>query len=412
MMRSYRYVARSGAIDRVEGVLQADTATGAARALLARGLFPVDVSELGGGGGLVDRLGPVAALLQRTGARSLDSQQLALFARRLGDLLDAGVPMQRAVEQLHRQTRQRRVRTVLADIARRVRGGESLSHALESQGEVFPRSLVGAVEAGETSGGLVPILQGLADLYEKEDDLRRTVRGAMLYPALVLVVSLATLLVMILYLLPRLSGLYVDLGQELPAPTRFLVAVSEVCRVGGPAIAAGLVAVGAGLAVLRARSARFRRVLAQALLRLPLVGRIVLGREVVRFAHTLASLVGGGVPLMRALWFAARSAGNPLIGEELRGFGRRVGEGASLSAVLAASRLGDDALVVMVQVGEEMGRLPDALAKACRVYERELRDRMKVVTTLLEPMLIVAIGLVVGFIVFSMMLPIMELDLA
>jgi type II secretory pathway component PulF len=122
--------------------------------------------------------------------------------------------------------------------------------------------------------------------------------------------------------------------------------------------------------------------------------------------------VGGGVPLMRALWFAARSAGNPLIGEELRGFGRRVGEGASLSAVLAASRLGDDALVVMVQVGEEMGRLPDALAKACRVYERELRDRMKVVTTLLEPMLIVAIGLVVGFIVFSMMLPIMELDLA
>ena len=412
MSRAFRYVAKSGPGDRVEGVMQADSASGVARALLSRGMYPVDVAELSSRHGLADRLGPLGPLWRRLTRRRLETGDLALFARRLGDLLDAGVPMQRAMEQLHRQTRHRHLRAVLADAARRVRGGESLSRALESQGAVFPRSLVGAVAAGETGGGLVAILQSLADLYEKEDDLRRTVRGATLYPALVLAVSVATLLVMILYLLPRLSGLYADLGQQLPAPTRALVAVADFCSRQGPVVAAVLAVAAVAFLVLRARSARVRRLLAAALLRLPVIGRIVLGREIVRFTHTLASLVGGGVPLMRALWFAARGAGNPVIGEEVRGFGRRVGEGASLSGVLERSRLGDDALLVMVQVGEEMGQLPESLTKASRVYERELRDRMKVVTTLLEPLLIVGIGLVVGFIVFSMMLPIMELDLA
>jgi len=276
---------------------------------------------------------------------------------------------------------------------------------------MFPKSLVGAVEAGETGGGLIPILLGLAELYEKEDELQRSVRAALLYPVLVLVVSLATLLIMFLYLLPRLSGLYSDLGRQLPAPTRILIAASDFFQSSGVFVLVLIVVLLAGAAVLRARSERFRSLLASGLLGTPFFGRIVLNREIVRFAHTLASLVGGGVPLMRSLWFASRSSGNIVVARELRGFGQLVGEGASLSEVIGDSRIGDNVLVMMVQVGEEMGQLAPSLEKACRVYERELRERMNVLTTVLEPVLILSLGLIVGFIVFSMMLPIMELDL-
>ena len=410
-MKDFRYVAKIGPGGRVERVMQGESAAGVARALVAKGMFPTDVSEAQADHGVIGQLGFLQGLRQRVPRRQLSSQSLALLTRRLGDLLDAGVPMQKATQQLHLQTKDGTLKEVLGSLAQRVRSGESLSHALAGYGALFPASLVGAIEAGETSGGLTPILLGLADLYEKEDDLQRTVRAALLYPTLVLVVSFATLLMMFLYLLPRLSVLYQDLGQQLPGPTRFLIATSSFFQTYGMSVLVLVAVLVAGLVILRARSARFRRLVALILLKTPYVGRIILNREIVRFAHTLASLVGGGVPLMRGLWFASRGSGNAALSAELRGFGQRVGEGANLSEVIGDSRIGDNVLVMMIQVGEEMGQLAESLEKACRVYERELRERMKVITTVLEPMLIVTMGLIVGFIVFSMMLPIMELDL-
>ena len=410
-MKRFRYHARSKTGDRLDGVVHGESAAGVVRSLLAQGVFPTDVHDADRPGGSLRRFLPCASHELWSRGRTFRSQDLGLFTRRLGDLLEAGVPMQWAMEQLHRQTRDRRLRAMLGAVSQRVRGGDSLSVALDAQGTAFPRSLIGAVEAGETGGGLTSILHGLAALYEKEDDLQRTVRAALLYPALVLVVSVATLLIMFLHLLPQLSTLYDDMGQDLPGPTRALIATSTWFGSHGlPAIGAGVALVLAGL-VAHARSARLQRLVADGVLRTPVLGQVVRNREIVRFAHTLASLVGGGVPLVRGLWFASRSATNPVVRDELRSFGQRVGEGASLSAALASSRLGDATLVMMVEVGEQMGSLPDALEKACRVYERELRDTMGTITTLLEPLLIVAIGLVVGFIVFSMMLPIMELEL-
>jgi type II secretory pathway component PulF len=411
-MKAFRYIAKAGPEGRVEGVMEAESVDGVSRALLAKGLFPIEVSEaVGRGSGLFGRVGVLKGLWQRFERRSLSSQSLALLTRRLGDLLDAGLPMQKALAQLHLQTKERVLRRVLESVAFRVKSGESLSRALSGYGNLFPRSLIGAVEAGETGGGLIPILLSLADLYEKEDELRSAVRGAMLYPALVMLVSAATLTVMFLYLLPKLSVLYADLGQELPGPTRFLIDLSAFLQSHGAWLLLGILIVAGTVGWFHARSPRFQRAVATGMLRIPFIGRLILNREIVRFAHTLASLVGGGVPLMRGLWFAARSSGNAAIVDELSGFGQRVGEGASLSTVLSESRIGDNVLVMMVQVGEEMGQLPESLRKATRVYERDLREKIKVVTTVLEPMLIVTLGLIVGFIVFSMMLPIMELDL-
>lgn len=410
-MKAFRYIAKSGPGNRVEGVMEGESTSGVSRALIARGLFPVEVAEVDSGGGAFNRVGVVKRFWQRMASRPLNSQSLALFTRRLGDLLDAGLPMQKALQQLHAQTKERSLRNVLRSVTVRVESGESLSQVLSGYGSQFPRSLVGAIEAGETSGGLITILQSLAELYEKEDDLQRTVRAALLYPALVLLVSAATLVVMFTYLLPKLSVLYTDLGQDLPGPTRFLLSTSAFFQTYGILVLVGVLLLLLGVVFLHGWSARFRLLVALAVLKTPFVGRVILNREIVRFAHTLASLVGGGVPLMRGLWFASRCSGNAAVVAELAGFGQRVGEGSSLSAVIGESRLGDSVLVMMVQVGEEMGELAQSLEKACRVYERELREKMKVVTTILEPMLIVFLGLMVGFIVFSMMLPIMELDL-
>lgn len=411
-MKAFRYIAKAGPEGRVEGIMEAESASGVSRVLLAKGLFPVEITEAGAGRGrLFARVGVFKDLWQRYERRSLGSQSLALLTRRLGDLLDAGLPMQKALAQLHLQTTEKVLRQVLESVAFRVKSGESLSRALSGYGNLFPRSLIGAIEAGETSGGLVPILLSLAELYEKEDDLGRAVRGALLYPVLVLLVSAATLTVMFLYLLPKLSVLYSDLGQQLPGPTRFLIGLSAFLQAYGLALLLAILVVVGAVSWIYARSERFQRWVARVVLRIPFIGRIVLNREIVRFAHTLSSLVGGGVPLMRGLWFAARSSGNAAIVAELSGFGQRVGEGANLSTILSESRIGENVLVMMVQVGEEMGQLPESLEKACRVYERELRERIKVVTTVLEPLLIVSLGLIVGFIVFSMMLPIMELDL-
>jgi len=410
-MKVFRYIAKGGTGDRVEGTMESESASGVSRTLVAKGLFPLEVTEAHPESHVLTQTGLLQKLWRRVEQRPLKARSLALFTRRLGDLLDAGLPMQKAVHQLHAQTRERVLKTALRSVAFRVTGGESLSQSLSGFGSLFPQSLIGAVEAGETGGGLIAILQGLAELYEKEDDLEKTVRAALLYPTLVLLVSAATLVVMFTFLLPKLSLLYTDLGQELPGPTRFLIDVSAFFESYGTLIlAVGVVLLG-GLILLHGRSLRMRRLVSLAVLKLPVAGRIVLNREIVRFAHTLASLVGGGVPLMRGLWFASRCSGSPGLEAELEGFGQKVGEGASLSAVISESSLGDGVLVMMVQVGEEKGELAGSLEKACRVYERELRERMKVITTVLEPMLIVFLGLVVGFIVMSMMLPIMELDL-
>lgn len=410
-MKAFRYIAKIGPGNRVEGVMEGESVTGVSRTLVSQGMFPIEVTEIFGERGVFSQMGFLKGIRQRFERRQLSSQSLALFTRRLGDLLDAGLPMQKAMEQLHAQTRDRALRNVLRSVSFRVKSGESLSNSLSGYGALFPRSLIGAIEAGETGGGLITILQGLAELYEKEDDLERTLRAALLYPTLVLLVSAATLVVMFTFLLPKLSVLYSDLGQELPGPTKFLINSSAFFQTFGPFVLVVAALLLLGVTILHARSSRFQQMTAAFVLKLPGVGRIILNREIVRFSHTLASLVSGGVPLMRGLWFASRCAGNAAIVEEISAFGQRVGEGASLSQVLSESRLGESVLVMMVQVGEEMGQLAQSLEKACHVYERELREKMKVITTVLEPMLIVILGLVVGFIVFSMMLPIMELDL-
>ena len=395
----------------MEGLVEGESSAGVSRNLVARGLFPVSLSEVASEGGTPGNVGFLRNLLQRIGAQRPNSQALALFTRRLGDLLDAGLPMQKAVQQLYLQTKEKRLKQVLRSVAFRVKGGDSLSQALAGSGSFFPKSLVGTVEAGETGGGLTQILCSLAELYEKEDDLERTVKAALLYPTLVLVVSAATLVVMFTYLLPKLSVLYSDLGQDLPGPTKFLIDFSTFTQTYGAVILAVVSALLLVFLFVHSKSPRLQMLVSRTKMKLPFVGRIILNREIVRFVYTLASLVGGGVPLMRSLWFASKSSGNAAFAAELEGFGPLVGGGASLSSVIGGSLIGESILVMMVQVGEEQGELAQSLGKAGRVYERELQDRMKVITTVLEPLLIVFLGLVVGFIVFSMMLPIMELNL-
>ena len=201
-MKAFRYTAKGKSGNRVEGIMEGESTSGVSRALINMGMFPLEVAEAYSEGGVFNQVGVLKGFWRRMENRPLKSQSLALFTRRLGDLLDAGLPMQKAVYQLHAQTKERTLKRVLRSVAFRVNNGESLSQSLSGHGALFPLTLLGAIEAGENSGGLTAILQGLAELYEKEDDLERTVRAALLYPSLVLLVSAATMVVMFTFLLP------------------------------------------------------------------------------------------------------------------------------------------------------------------------------------------------------------------
>lgn len=410
-MKVFKYYAKTGPGDYIEGVLEGETASGVARVLVSKGLFPikvVDVEDTGNGllnNGLANLLG------RHVGRKRLDSPALALLTRRLGDLLDAGLPMQRAIQRLHDQTEDKTLRKVLKSVAYRVRNGDSLSRSFCGYGSLFPQTLIGAIEAGETGGGLVGILNGLADLYEKEGDLKRAVKSALIYPTLVLSVSVITLVVLFNFLLPKLSVLYSDLGQALPMPTQILLNLTSFFESYGLVLFGFIIACVVGFRFFYAKSKWFSLKVASLVLKIPFLGRIIIFNEIVRFSHSLACLVGGGVPLMRGLQFATNCVENKAVVADLNEFGTKVSEGNSLSDVVSRSCIGESVLVMMLQVGEERGELAQSLGKACRVYERELDSRLKIITTIIEPVLIVFLGLVVGFIVFSMMLPVLEVDL-
>lgn len=401
----FRYRAKSADGEALEGVVDADTLEAATRSLVARGLFPVDVvAPEASGSGRAFLLGG-----ERGGRLGLNER--ALFLRQLGDLLAAGVSLVEALTMLGQQAESPAVARRSARLAEAVREGTSIATALEEQPGTLPDSLVAVLRAGEASGSLDAVVVSVADRLEKEASLRDEVRQALIYPAIVTVASALTLAVLFGFLIPRLSGLYVDMGQQLPAPTRLLLVTADLFRTWGGVAVLGL---GTAWLIFRwrvRRSPAFAERVGAVLLDVPRLGQVVRAREVVQFAGTLSTLLKGGVPVLESLRLVTRACGNPAMARQLGDVHERVQHGASMSRALAAQPAFHGPLITMVEVGERGGRLAAALDRAAIYYGRTLESRLKDFVRFLEPALIFFLTLVVGFIVFSMMLPILELNL-
>jgi general secretion pathway protein F len=395
-MEAFRYQALDTTGRPVSGVLQADSPREARTQLRAQGLLPASI----------DRVDQRARL---PWARGISANELSLLTRQMATLLAAGLTMEQALAALVDEAEAPLTREVLAGVKAEIMSGASLARALGGYARSFPEFYRALVEGGEESGALPTVLQHLADYLDARQALRQKTSLALLYPVLVGVVAVAIVAGLLVYVVPQVVKVFQQSRQALPLLTRALIALSEFLRAAWPYLA--LAAAGGTIAArLALRRNGPRRRWHAFLLRLPWLGPLIRGIDTSRFASTLAILVGGGVPLLAALASGARAMGNAVMREAVERAIVRVREGASLARALGESRVFPPLLVHLVASGELSGKLEQMLNRAAHLESQALERRLAIFLTLLEPVMILAMGAAVLLIVLAILLPIIEIN--
>lgn len=403
-MQKFLYKAKDGRKQLMEGILEAETERGALSKLSQMGYFPLSIQK--------EEAGPQRQASSRsfsifTGIRRRD---ITFFTRQLSDLLEAGLTLMRALNVIQDQTENPRLQEILGDIVSHVRDGKSFSDALAVYPKVFPPIYVSMVRSGEVGGILGGVLARLADFSEKEEELQGKVRAAMAYPALICLVGMGTVAVLLIFVVPKLVLLFQDVGQVLPLPTQILIAVSNgVAKYWWVALL--IAALGGFLGRRQSLPQGARLAIDRIKLRLPVWGSLIKKVEIARFARSLATLLSHGVPILQAMQSVYQATGNEMLKGELQKIGDQLRGGTTLSQGMRQSRIFPNLVINMVSVGEEAGSLDRSLIKIADTYEREADRAMKMMTALVEPVMILVMGSVVGFIVVSMLLPIFQIDI-
>ncbi len=402
-MAAFRYEALDNTGNVCHGVIEADVLRQARLRLREQGLMVVAVNpvsdesvEKGEG--------------RRWGFRSgISSAQLSLLTRQLATLLEAGLTIEQAFSALIAQTKNEAVRQVLAGVRAELLEGHTLAQAMGRYGRVFPDIYQALVKAGEASGELGHVMLRLADYTESRQALRQKVGLAFVYPAIVTLVALLVVTGLLIYVVPQVVGVFQQSHQSLPLLTRLLIALSSLLQASWYYLLGALVGVGFGVhALLRREELRFRW--HSLLLRMPVVGSLVSGINTARMASTLAILTGSGVPLLVSLQAAAGVVGNLPMRRALEEAARKVREGAGLSRALDVSGLFPPILIHLIASGEASGRLDAMLERAATQQEQEVGSYTSVLTSLLEPLLILVMGGVVLIIVLAILMPIIEMN--
>ncbi len=404
-MAVFEYSALDASGKKVSGIIDADSAAAARQKLRAARIFPVSVHEARAGEVKPERQ-PFSLGRRR---RRIRPAEAAMLTRQLATLLGAGFPLVPALDTLLSQGRSHTFNRILAQVKDSVVAGSSFAAALARYPGTFSTLFINMVRAGETSGTLEIVLDRLAEIGEKQEELKNRIRSAMTYPLLMLAVGLLVLFFLLTYIVPSITTIFSDMNQVLPAPTRFLIRLSALVQSGWWLM---LLAV-AGLVVLvrmLGKTAKGRFLIDRSLLRLPAVGALVRKMAVARFSRTLGSLLENGVVLLAALEIVKNVVGNVLLADAVAAAAREVGKGQGLGNALAASRVFPDLPIQMISVGEQSGQLEAMLYKVADVYENEVQATILRMTSLLEPVMILLMGIVVGFIVLAICLPIFEMN--
>lgn len=410
-MAAYRYAAADASGKETTGVLEADSARAARQLLRGRGLVPLTVE-------------PVVSEAQKQAlslaiGRGLSQTELAVITRQLASLLGAALPVADALTVMVEQSEKQSVRELMAAIRTDVLGGSSLSKALARHPRQFPDLYRALIAAGEESGKLGSVLQSLADYIEERARLQQKITLAFVYPAIVTFVALAVVIGLLTYVVPQVVQVFANTKQALPLLTRALIATSDFVR-GYGWIVAALVAAGAFVVNRALRIDAVRMRWHQRILRLPVAGVLSRSINTARFASTLAILVGSGVPMLRALQAAGETLTNLAMRARVTAATQRVREGFSLAKALRADadeerraghlKLFPPVLIHLIASGEATGKLPEMLARAADIHAREAERRALFFTSLLEPALILTMGVIVMLIVLAVLLPIIEIN--
>lgn len=399
-MPTYRYKAYNASGSSVAGVVDADSERQALQQLKGQGLMPREVREEGTTEGAAKRF---------SFRRGVSAADLALFTRRLATLVASSIPLFEAMGSLQEQEENGALRQVLSRVRDRIAEGASLSRAFAAEPGTFGESYVSMVAAGEASGALDAVLERLADFLEEQEQVRSRVASALAYPILMVVVGGGVMLFLLTVVIPRIVSIFEDSKAALPLITVALIKVSHFLR-GWWWVLAGLAIASVPLyrkAMLR-DDLRLKR--DRLLLRLPLAGGMLQRLILSRFARVLGLLLSSGVPIIRALEITSEVLVNRVYRGFLRGVMEEVAQGGSLSGSLRKSPLFPPLLVHLAGVGEKSGELEAMLLKAGVAYEREFNTRLTRLMGLMEPLLVLAMGLAVGTVVLAVLLPIFELN--
>jgi len=340
--------------------------------------------------------------------RRVNAQTLALATRQLAVMIGAGLPIVRSLQLLAEQADRGPLRRTLHDVASRVEAGSTLTDATAAHAHVFPSLYRSLVRAGETGGVLEAVLHRLAAHLEQAARLRRTVLGALAYPAVVVAASVAVTAVLLGWVVPVFAGVFAAAGGELPAPTRLVLALSYAFRAHWAVLACGATAVAAGV-TLASRTGRGQLLRDRALLRIPALGNLLAKAAVARATRTLGTMLACGVTILDALDMAAQTAGNRVVEQAFAHARAGLADGRPLAAPLAECAIIPILARQMVAVGEATGTLDVMLARVADAYDDEVQAAAAALLALLEPALILFLGLVIGGLVISMYLPIFRL---
>lgn len=386
----------------IKGVIEGDAERQVRSALRDKGLTPLQVN-------VIAAETAVETPGKRSWRRGISSADLALLTRQFATLVGAGLTIEECLTALIEQTESTRARTVLAGVRGRVLEGQSLARGIEAFPQAFPDIYRHMVEAGEQSGQLTHVLDQLADYTEDRQALRQKVLLAFIYPALVTLVAIMIVGFLLVNVVPQVTRVFENTGQTLPLVTRVLIMTSDFVRAGGVWWPIGIVVVFVGVRVML-RNKRMRRHWHGLLLKLPLVGRLVRGVNAARFASTLGILTSSGIPLLQAMQSAVLVVSNLPMRAAVDDALRQVREGAGLARALGKAKLFPPLVIHLIGSGEASGNLDVMLARAAETQARELENWVKALTALLEPVMILVVGAVVGFIVLAMLLPIFEMN--
>ena len=358
----------------------------------AEGLLPIQTRSAGG----------LVAQLARRRRRSLKPKDIEIITRQLATLIEAGLTLDRSLGVLADLTPEEHVVKVLADLQDRVRGGATFSAALEAQDGQFSKLYVNTVRAGEASGALSDVLARLADYLERSAELRSTVTSALVYPAILLVVAGLSVIILLVFVVPQFTTLFEDMGAALPLPTRIVVGAGEFFRGYWWALLV-LIAVIALLIERWLQNPEHRRRFDYRVMRLPLLGDLIWKMETARFCHTLSTLLKNGLPLLSGLNLAKEVVDNRKIADGLDEVGEGLKHGRGLAEPMTSRAVLPQLALQMIRVGEESGTLDAMLAKVADIFDRETKASVQRMLTLLEPALIVGLGVVVAGIIMSIL---------
>lgn len=387
----YRFRARTAAGEVRSGSVQAETSEDVRSALSKQGLDVEEVKQRRGGS--------LRGQLQV--GKGFRREDRILFCRQLATFARSGVPILTAMQIMTEQARTRVLRRAYASVSGALEEGESLSGAMETEPKVFPRMMTHQVRAAEQTGGLYNVLSQLAVHYERELAASRKIRRALSYPVLILGLALVVVTVLVAYVLPQFVKLFNEFSARLPLTARLLLASSKFLSHNWIFFLLGIVGV-VGAGVLFSRSKSGRRFIHGTVLHTPIIGRITRAAIVDRWARTLAGMVRAGVPMDVALEVTRQTTGNVVFEERLRTVGDRVMSGEGMAGPLAATRLFPDMVVQMVRVSEEAGALDEHLEHLADFYEEELNYRIEQATAYIEPLVLIIVGGVVGFVATAM----------